>query len=490
MGRHPPMQSVELDEPDAPDAPPLGSLTARDRWRRVRRWIPALAAVAVVLAGMQAVDDARERAAIAELAAVPGVVHPVGADVRVLWTPEPGTEGVLTGIPVGDTLVGLARPADGSQSLVALDEQTGERRWTTPLADARPVEPAEGNRADVGGCLPVPEVADRVLCLVSDSFYAYGDQSVQLVPGELSRLVVLTTDDGAVLADHPVPPAVGYAALPGLAVVAVPREGGIELIASDLETGRQRWATTMPIEPSTADDDGFVDDRSSLVATADGLAVVTAGRMTLLDRDGVVVREGVGAGGGYVVDPTTRTLAVMPGTSGNSTTTFLERGSDLILGGRPVRVSVDDGSLPGLVLLSDSAVSAYDRGSSAPRWSVPYQSAGDALVIRGRVYLSTTTGVTAVDGRTGRQVWEATVPQDQHVSALVTDGVHLLSPQWRPDAAAVAAQDDWPGVGELVAYRFEDGGVDWRADLPDILGVWSIGATLVGWGLEDPAVLG
>jgi hypothetical protein len=74
---------------------------------------------------------------------------------------------------------------------------------------------------------------------------------------------------------------------------------------------------------------------------------------------------------------------------------------------------------------------------------------------------------------------------------LVTDGRHLLSAQQRPDEpGTVTALNDWPGVGELVAYRFDDGGEDWRVDLPGtLLGVGAVGHTLTGWG-SGGAVLG
>ena len=74
---------------------------------------------------------------------------------------------------------------------------------------------------------------------------------------------------------------------------------------------------------------------------------------------------------------------------------------------------------------------------------------------------------------------------------LVTDGRHLLSVQQRPDApGTVTALNDWPGVGELVAYRFDDGGEDWRVDLPgNLFGVATVGHTLVGWGRGN-AILG
>ena len=491
MGREPSMQPVELDEPDPDAPPPAPSLSAADRWRRIRRRVPALVAVVLVLAGMQAVDDAQQRAARAELAAIPGVVRPVDADVRVLWTPPAGGGSVLDGITSGDALVGLLRAADGSQAVIAIDGVTGERRWTTPLAAPRPTTPQDGSLDPIGGCERVPEVSDQLLCLVSDTYRLYGDMTVELVPGTLSRLVVLDPDDGAVLADHPAPGAVAFTALPGLAVVAVPVEGGIELLGTDLASGQQRWSTTVVPPPVTPDEGEDVRASTTLLTTAAGFGVVAATRMTLLDRDGVVVRDDIDARMGFVVDPESRTLAILSMTGASLRTTFYGRGPDVVLDGRLVDVSVDDGSVPGLVLMNDEHVHAYDRDSSVPRWSVPHSMAGNALVVRGRVYLSTSSGVVAVDGRTGEELWLAPPPESRSLGALVTDGIHLLSAQQRPDVAGEVSQDDWPGVGELAAYGFDDGRELWRVDLPeDFLGVWSSGSTLVGWGPGRSAVLG
>lgn len=487
------MLAVELVEHDElEDAPPT---PAAARWRPSWRWAALPVALALALVGMQAVSDARERAVLAELATVPGVVSPVEQDLRVLWTPEDGTESILwSGIEVPGAMVGLERAPDGSQALVAIDRLTGDRRWTTPLAPPSVVDPGTGGDSGVGGCVSVPEVTGRVLCLVTDTYLEYGELSVRLVPGTLSTVVLLDTDGGAVLAEHPAPGAVAFTALPGLAVVAVPlADGALAVTASDLGTGQQRWRTTLPVAPREPDDDLYLDGRTSLLATAGGLAVVQSpGRMTLLDREGAVVRSGIDARAGYEVDPVTRSVAAMAFASdGLLRTTFLSREPDVMLTGSRVTLTADDGSVPGLVLMSDATVRAYERGRSTPRWSIGHSIAGNALVLRGRVYLSTDAGLLAVDARTGEELWRVSPPAGRSLGALVTDGRHLLSAQQRPDSTGEVTQDDWPGIGELVAYRFTDGGEDWRVELPaGLTGIWSSGSTLVGWGDAGAAVLG
>jgi outer membrane protein assembly factor BamB len=413
----------------------------------------------------------------------------------VLWRPQEGADSVLwSGLSRPDALIGLARDPDGAQSFVAVDPLTGERRWTTPLAQGRPV-PDDGDA--LGGCTAVPEVADRALCLVTDAYRVYGPMTVDVVPGEVSTLVVLDTADGTVVAQHPAPAALGFAALAGLAVVHVPAaDGGVTLTAWDLDSGERRWRRTLPPVPRTTDDastDGSTDGSTWISATADTLGVIQPpGVASLLDAEGTVVRTGIDAQSGLALDPVTGTVTVLThAADGSLRTTFIGPGADVVRAGTPVTLLADDGSLPGLVLMADSDLRAYDRDATDPRWSVRGGIAGNALVLRGRVYASTDSGLVALDGRTGEELWRATAPAGRTLGGVVTDGRHLLSVQQRPDASGEVTQDDWPGVGELAAYRFEDGGEDWRTDLPDgLMGAWSTGSTLVGWGPEGSAVIG
>lgn len=489
MARHEGMREVELDEREASDEQPP------TRRRRSRLWllVPVLAVIA--LAGVQLVVDARERAAVAALAAVPGVVRPVDADLRVLWEPGPGTQAALqSGIAVDGSLIGLQQSDDNAQALVAVDERTGERRWTTTLAAAHTVDHGADGFTSVGGCVLEPGGTGRVVCLVTDAFLTYRDTAMVYVPSSTGLLVVADVDDGSVVAVRPAPSVVAFTVLAGLAVTAEPAaNGAVAVTAADLVSGQREWQTTVPGAPVVPDDSGYADGSTSMFATADGVGVVMPGRrIALLDTTGRVVRTGLDASLGYVADPATATVAAVAGDEqGTPRTTIVGGGPDLVLSGQQMRVSADDGSVPDLVLMADNVVRAYDRSTGAVRWTVRHVPAGDALVLRGRVYLSTGGGVVAVDGRTGEELWRAPVGPGLTLGGLVTDGRHLLSSQQRPEGPGdVTSPDDWPGVGVLVAYRFDDGGEVWRVDLPGgLLGAGAVGHTLVGWG-SSSAVLG
>jgi outer membrane protein assembly factor BamB len=483
------MEAVELVEPD--DAGSDGP--GERRPRRVSRWWLLVPALVVALLAVQVVVDVRERAAVAALAQVEGVVRPVDDDVRILWTMEPGVQWVPWSAPTGGVLVGLHRDSDGSQALVAVDELTGERRWTTPLPDAHANHADEG-LSPVGGCAADPQDAGRIVCLVTDAYLAFRQTENVLVPSQESRIVVADRADGAVLAEHDVPGAVAFAALPGAVAVGVPGpDGALVVTAMDPPTGRELWRSVVPAADAEPDDGGFVDRSTELLRTDDGLAVVTAGRrITVLDGDGGPARTVVDASNGYTADARLGIVAAFSqDDEGKETTTIVGGGPDLVLPGRLARVSADDGSLSDLVLAAGSRIRAYDRSTGRELWDVGHGLSGSAVVARGRVYLSTPDGVVAIDGRTGEELWRAPVLTGRTMGDLVTDGHHLLSAQQRPDEpGTVTALNDWPGVGELVAYRFDDGGEDWRVDLPGtLLGVVAAGHTLLGWG-SGGAVLG
>ena len=244
------MQHVELDEPGLPV--PAEQPVAR---RRVAWWwVVGTAAVAVAgLAVVQVVLDARERATAERLAATPGVVRTIGADVGVLWRPDPAATAVIgQRIDVDGGVVGLAVADDGSQTFVSLDQRTGRQRFSTPLLGPDPARARSLDRTAAGTCVAVPVdegSPDQAACLVSDGFVQYGDEGVETrKPATTTRVVVLDTRDGHVVADTSAPGATALAALRGLAVVAVPGpDGRTEVSGRDLLTGEVRWRFSPPL---------------------------------------------------------------------------------------------------------------------------------------------------------------------------------------------------------------------------------------------------
>ena len=147
--------------------------------------------------------------------------------------------------------------------------------------------------------------------------------------------------------------------------------------------------------------------------------------------------------------------------------------------GARIPLSVDDGSLPGLVLTSDERVEAYDRDSGHLVWSLPRRGFGSAIVMLGRVYLMTSDGVVAVDGRSGVESWRAPVGDGANLRALFTDGHQILASERRGSTT------------ELAAYAPDDGHQDWRTTLPGRIDTLAtMGHLLIGFDRGTPSVLG
>ena len=287
------MQQVEVVDDDqlvvAADPPRTPGL--------VRRWGAVLLVVTLVLVGTQLVLAARDRAATARLAQLPGVLRPVEADVGALWRVDEADQEVLTGgSEIAGLVVGVRTAADGTQSAVALDPRTGADRWTTPLSGADPVLAQRGSRASVTSCAPLPgagaaDTQQLAACLVTDAVLSAGGRgrlTLSRVP-ETSRVVVVDAADGQVVADRSVPPAIAFAVLPGLVVVGSPGpDGHAEVTALDPLTGDVRWRHTSarPGRDPAGDVSGF-----EVLAVGDEVAVVEAGSfVTVLAADGTVAR--------------------------------------------------------------------------------------------------------------------------------------------------------------------------------------------------------
>ncbi|WP_456823653.1 outer membrane protein assembly factor BamB family protein [Cellulomonas sp. P5_E12] len=476
------MQHVELDE--TVDAP---ADVADPPARRRGRWWGAVGGAAAVLVTALVVTqtalDARERAAQERLAATPGVVRPVDADVGVLWRPDPAAQAVLLqGVDAGTAMVGLAVADDGSQAFVGLDQRTGEQRFSTPLVGPDEARARSLDRSAAGTCVPVPGAEGapaQAACLVSDGFVQYGDEGVETRrPATTTRVVVLDTGDGHVVADEPAPGATALAALAGLAVVSVPDAG---ITARDLLTGDVRW-TYVP--PAPGPDRRSFAGSTRLFAAGGVVGVAVPGwTAAVLSSSGELLRASQPGDADVVVDPVAGRLALLSSSGSGalrSTLTQRSRG-DVELPGGLLPLTVDDGSVPGLVLTSDVSLRAWDADTGDARWKADVVASVNALVLGGRVYLSTQNGVVALDGRTGEVVWRGETTEGNVPGFLATDGEHLV----------VA---DQPVVGgprsELVALALDDGHAAWRVPFPDGLrSSVAVGHLLLGWGDDGRLVV-
>ncbi|WP_028050424.1 PQQ-binding-like beta-propeller repeat protein [Cellulomonas sp. URHD0024] len=475
MGHRSHLQTVELL--DAPAVVPVDEAPRL----RLSWWgfgVVALVAVAA-LVGTQAVLDARERAAVARFAAVPGVVEPVGPDVRVRWRPPVALANVVRkGIVADGAFVGLSVADDGSQSVVALEERTGDMRWATSIFGPNPARAASLDRR-VNPCEPAG--AHQVACLVNDGFRHF-DEALRpaVVPPRTTRVVVLDTRDGRTAADRPAPGVTSMAVVPGLAVLSAPGS----VTAQDLLTGVERWRYR-PMRAGVDLSEAAFLSAVQVFGAGDLVGVSNPGwSVALLDAAGHVVRTPRPAVEGYRYDEVSGVLALLRTTKGGEVrSTILRAGRrDVDVPGTYLDVTVDDGSVPELVLTSDTSVRAWDARTGVHRWISDEVASGSALVVRGRIYFPTMAGIVALDGRTGALLWRSAVTAGHVPGALATDGHGVLvadEPVAGPDRSV------------LLALGLDDGLPVWSEPLPDgIHSTAGAGRVLLGLRPDGVAVLG
>ena len=463
------MLEVELLDDDGAPAP------SPEHRRIPRRWIVVAGIATVITVALtQWVGVARERAAVARLAEVPGVLRPVDDTLVVARRVSPAELGVLDADTGG--VVDVA--GDGSQTITW-------NGWTTELsgADERFAD-AEGDVL-VGTTCELdsapgaePSTASHLVCLVTDGgSIVDGGSGFAEVPATARRVVVLSADDGTVLAQWPVDRGDSMALFSGGVVLgsATPRD--ITLTAYVSLTGEQRWSHVDRQPEGFALSDSGVRYVSIFRAGELLGYAPSGGSLQLVGADGTVVRrmsDTVGDGSwGWMTDPRTGLLVMQSvDATGSPLTTFVaadgDPESDVTVDGQPLQVTVDDGSVRGLLLTSADGVHAWDAGSGASRWTHDVGVVSNALVLRGGVYLATSREVVALDGRTGRVLWTTGRATDLEPRGVLTDGQHVL--------AALGG-----ATPALVAYDPAGGHEVFRAPYPPgVTEVTAIGRRLVG----------
>ncbi|MDM7830489.1 outer membrane protein assembly factor BamB family protein [Cellulomonas edaphi] len=464
MARGHEMQHVLLE-----DAPAEAARSPKRR--RASWWVGGtVGAVVLALVAGQWVVDRREGAAVARLLSLPGVVGPLGAELVA----SPTMQAVL------GPLLGGGRPAvldaDGAQTLTWSAGSPGGS-WTATVMGPTPALAAADAQA-TSWCQPdtaPPEGASTarfVVCAVSDGGWVQAPDDPVMsseVPARRSDVLVLDAADGTAVARWAVPHQASVAVLGDLvAVGALPPDGGPGAVtAYDIETGAQRWS----YRPSTAPPRGDSGWGGVSVGRAAGLLAVQASEteVTFLRPDGTEVRRFAGGdqASAYVScgeQPSVGVVCTTSGTDGGSSVILLGDDAaparDRQLTGGLVPMTVDDGSVPGLVLTQDDTIRAWDEATGRPRWSLEGGSQvfrSEAVVLRGVVYTVVDGALMAVDGRTGDVRWSSDAKPDQQATGVLTDGRRVV---------ATYESGGEPGSHFLVAFDPSSGERLFRAAYP------------------------
>jgi len=451
------LRSVDLVEQDeTSDEPERLVVPQGPRWlrRHVRAAVAIAALVVAVVVGTQVVSDARERAQVAALGSVPGVVRPLSSDLRVAWRLPAEQASAVWSAPADGVVVAGSSRDDGFR-LIGRDEATGATLWTTP------VRPTPGPGAWTW-CLPVARADGDVTVCTAGS-----NSGLWEVTGPDRHLWVLDPRTGAVLAERTLPMTAQLAAHGGDLLVARPVDDDRwRLDATDPVTGTARWTfTTDPVTSTST----LMLDTPQLVDVDDGVLLVVPGHMWSVGADGRLRTEvsndgswwtGLRGGAllGFRQDGT--------GTGGYRSTVVLADGTQVAGADRDLDVSPDDGSAADVVVTAAAAAGAGQVvARSADDGHVLWTAAGSpntAMMLRGRLYLGSPDAIEARDPRSGRVIWHHAL--DHRAQQLATDGRSLLVTR---DSSFVDA------------YALADGAPRWSADVADVPG---IGASVVSLG--------
>ena len=249
----------------------------------------------------------------------------------------------------------------------------------------------------------------------------------------------------------------------------------------DLFTGEVRWRFSPPLPGA----DRRVFAGEVRLFAVDGLVGVTipGWTATVLSSSGEVLRESQPGDADHLLDPVAGRLVLLSTTgSGALLSTLVERGrADVDVPGEVLPLTVDDGSVPDLVLTSSGNVRGWDAATGESRWTSDVVASVNALLLDGRVYVSTRAGVAALDGRTGDLLWRASTVGSAVPGFLVTDGRQLVTTE-QPVGGG--------NISNLAAVALDDGRSLWRVSFPDDL--WSsaaVGHLLIGWGRDGRLVV-
>ena len=444
--------------------------TTRAR-RRLRRSAPFAAVLVLALAVVAVEADHRAGVRLAALAAVPGMLAPLDGPVAELWRSEEGQFSDLA--QVAGRLVGVKHGLDGSVDVVAFAPDSGAVAWR--LA----VQPP-GARTTLGACAwpdapdasvpSAPTLADCLLVTGTALFASSAGASPDVVEDPSSaRLLVVDTAAGTVVSERPVDPSTSIASLGSdLITCTLTPDRHAHVTRTDATGAVQRWSFTSPA-PLPMGRFGRTEAR---VSVADGLIVVNGVRGWVLGADGAVVRSWSSDptvwDGGRVAVINRGQLLVERGTTAaggaGSTVVDIATEHSFTENGYAIGPDPNDGSLGNLVLAQAAngpGLVAYEGSSGVTRWTTTTSAAGGdltlgaLLVIDGRVVRAEGDRLRAIDGRTGATLWSTPVPRPS-LSSLFSDGQVVLRIQADATEGLV-----------LAAYGLDDGGLAWRAPLPD-----------------------
>ncbi len=449
---------------DHPARPGLRSLRLVRRW-----WRPVAIGLAVALVAASVISDRRQAARLAAFADVDGVVAPLDGTPHAGWSTTAG----LWSAPIETRgrIVYATQRADGGMDAIAFDVGTGTEDWRTSLG--APVSDTSASLTST--CVAVTASSGPshhlVACLAGLFMLGGTASGTPTVTTTSTHLELIDAVSGKIVKDTPTSRATAIGRIGADLVRAdVTADGHVRIERTDPLGTTPRWTFTSRAPLAAVDASNL---RINVVANRI-LVHGGATAWTVLSADGTEVRSSDHAvTSGRISGFTgTQLFTESPSSTVGAPQTEvldLSTGRAFTVEGYPAGPAPDDRSVPDILLTQTrNALLASDATTGKLRWSTPLGSDGRAMVIDGRVVVDDPTSLRAIDGRSGRVLWEQRDAAPVNHS-VVTDGTVVVAVATKPD-----------GTTAMTAYGLDDGLPRWTAALPSgTRGIASLGRRLV-----------
>jgi outer membrane protein assembly factor BamB len=449
--------SVDGAVPHGPARPELRAVRLVRRW-----WRPVAIGLAVALLAASVISDRRQAARLAAFADVDGVVAPLDGPPHAGWSTTAGLWS--TPIETAGRIVYATQRADGGTDVIAFDVGTGTEDWRTPLGT--PVSDTTASLTST--CVAVTASSGPsqhlVACLAGLFLFNGSGTDTPTTTWTSTHLELIDAVSGKVVEDTPTARATSIGRLgTDLVRADVTADGRLRVERTDPLSTTPRWTFTSPATTSAVDTSSL---RISVVAER-VLVLDGSTAWSVLSADGTLIRSSDQAvASGRISGFTgTQLFTESPASTVDAPQTEvldLDTGRAFTVEGYSAGPVPDDRSVPDIVLTqTKNALLASDATTGKLRWSTSLGSDGRVMVIDGRVVVDDPTSLRAIDGRSGRVLWERRGAAPVNHSA-VTDAT-------KPD-----------GTTGMTAYGLDDGLPRWTAALPPGTGgIAALGRRLV-----------
>lgn len=471
------MQLVEVEDaptttiapPRPADAAPLSQPSPGGSARRVRRWwlVAAAVVLAVVVSGV--VASARDRAFVARISGVPGLLRPLDAAPEPLWetrgSPQPGT------VLAADGAIVVLTEGEDEWTVTAHEPLSGAQRWSAVVAPAS----RSGFEATAAVCPGgSKDVGDLVVCLVRLPRVVYSDDASIQEPPRVA-IVPLSAQDGARLGEWDVRgEIVGFDRVgDDLVIGTLDADGRMLVQRRDARTGDVVWSmrttdvmdapaivisATMRVLPTVV---VLAGGSTMVLDIDDGRALAVSARFSGLQVASLGDRFATWApvGGGHVHDEVGTALYAVEGL--------------------PAELAADDGSQPGTVVVdAGPEVVGVDVTTGAEQWRTR-SMLDPRLLVSDRLVVSSASTYGVLDATDGTPLWDVEAGSMLPWSPLC-DGTLVVGPGLSPTGGA-----------ELWGRGLDDGVRYWSVPLPEgVRHVEAIGGRLVVRTADDLIVYG